>query len=67
MLEGKEFEHKIGDFGSASVDVKDDGTVEVAVALKVDLLAELEKLAAKTAWPIDDTAVAALKKWLRPA
>ena len=58
MLDGKELEVAIGEYGSASVDVTDKGVVELAVSVKVDLLAELKKLAAKTSTPIDDAAIA---------
>lgn len=62
MLEGKELEYKIGDFGSASLDLSDKGIVELSVGVKIDLVAEIEKLAAKTATPIDDSIAAFLKK-----
>lgn len=58
MLEGKEFETKIGDYGSASVDVTPDLKLVVGVAIEVDLVAEIKKLAEKTATPIDDAAIA---------
>lgn len=62
MLEGKEFEHKIGEYGSASVDLTDNGEVEIAIAVKINLVEEAKKLAAKTATPIDDQAIAWLEK-----
>lgn len=61
MLEGKEVEVKIGNYGAASVDVDAKGFVEVAVGIKVDLLAELEKLAAKTKTTLDDKFIATVK------
>ncbi len=64
MLEGKEVEGKIGEFGGYSVDVDDKGMIEVAVGVKLDILAELEKIAAKTGTKIDDAVVDALKKLL---
>lgn len=54
MLEGKELEYKIGEYGSASVDVNDSLEVEVAVGIKVSLIVELKKLAAKTNTQLDD-------------
>lgn len=62
MLEGKEVEVKIGEYGSASVDVTPDLKVKVAVEATVDLIAEAKKLAAKTGTPIDDRAIAWLEK-----
>lgn len=64
MLEGKELEGKIGEFGGYSVDVDDKGMIEVAVGVKLDILHELEKIAAKTGTKIDDAVVDALKKLL---
>lgn len=67
MLEGKEVEGKIGaegQYGSYEVDVNDKGEVVAKVEVKIDLLAEIEKLAAKTATPIDDAAIAWIKKLL---
>ena len=60
-LEGNEFEKKIGDYGAAIVDLDDKGMLTVSVGVKVDLLAEVEKLAAKTKTTIDDAAIAWLK------
>lgn len=65
MLEGKELEYKFGEYGSASVDLSDKGIVEVAVGVRVDLIAEVKKLAAKTATPIDDAAIAWLEGMIR--
>lgn len=64
MLEGKELEGKIGNLGAYSVDVSQEGFVEVSVGVKVDILAELEKLAAKSGTKIDDSIVEFLKKLL---
>lgn len=61
MFEGKELEYKIGDYGSASADIDGKGVVEIAVAVRIDLIAEVEKLAAKTATPIDNQVIAWLK------
>ena len=62
MLEGKEFEQKIGDIGSVSVDVTSELKLKVAVEVEIDLVAEAKKLAAKTSTPIDDAAIAWLEK-----
>ena len=62
MLEGKEFETKISEYGSASVDVTPELKVKVEVSIEVDLIAEAKKLAAKTETPIDDAAIAWLEK-----
>lgn len=62
MLEGKEFEQKLGEYGSASVDVTPELKVKVVVEAQVDLIAEAKKLAAKTQTPIDDQAIAWLEK-----
>lgn len=62
MLEGKEVEIPIGSIGKASVDLNDKGELEVAVSAKVDIVAELEKLALKTETKLDDAFIATLKK-----
>lgn len=62
MLEGKEVQGKIGDVGSYSVDVDAQGNLEVMVGVKVNLVAEAKKLAAKTQTPVDDAAIAWLEK-----
>lgn len=61
MLEGKEVEKKIGEYGTASVDVTSEGKVKIEVSIEVDLVAEAEKLAKKTKTEIDDKAIAWLK------
>ena len=66
MLEGKEFETKIGEYGSATVDVTGDLKLKATVVLEVDLIAELKKLAAKTGTPLDDQAIAWVESMLRP-
>lgn len=67
MLEGKELDVKIGEYGAASVDVTGELQLEVALSLKVDLIAEIKKLAAKTETPIDDTAIAWVESLVRKA
>lgn len=64
MFEGKEIEGKIGDIGDYLLDVDDKGFVTAAVGVKIDLIAQLEKIAAKTNNKIDDTVLAYLKKFL---
>lgn len=61
MLDGKEVEGKLGELGAYSVDVTGDGHLEVQLGVRVDLVAELEKLCAKTSTPIDDAAL----KWVK--
>lgn len=51
MFEGKELDKKIGEFGGAFIDLKEDLTLEVGISLKVDLLAEGKKLAEKSGKP----------------
>jgi len=62
MLEGKELEKKIGEYGTVSLDVTSELKVRLEVGLEVDLVAEIKKLAAKTSTPIDDAAVAWIEK-----
>ena len=56
-------EGKIGSIGVWSEEVTDKGTVKVSIGVEIDLIAELEKLAAKTATPIDD----AVLVWVKDA
>ncbi len=62
MLEGKEVEGNIGEFGGYSADLNDKGMLEISVSVHVDLVAEAKKLAAKTSTPIDDKAIEWLEK-----
>lgn len=62
MLDGKEVQGKIGEYGSYEVDVNAQGKVVAKVEIEIDLIAEAKKLAAKTATPIDDVAIAWLEK-----
>jgi hypothetical protein len=62
MFEGKEVQGTIGSVGQYSVDLTAQGELEVMVGLKINLVDEAKKLAAKTATPIDDTAIAWLEK-----
>lgn len=61
MLEGKEIDVALGSIGHASVDIDGKGVLEVAVSAKIDLFAEIEKLAAKSGTKLDDAVVSALK------
>jgi hypothetical protein len=65
MLEGKELEGKIGEYGQYSVDVKADGIVEASVGIRLDVIAELRKLAAKTSNKLDDKIVDMVEAALR--
>ena len=62
ILEGTELVQKLGEFGEASIDVTSDLKVIVALSAKIDLLAEVKKLADKTATPYDNAAIAWLEK-----
>lgn len=64
MLEDKEFEKNLGEYGSVSVDVTPQLEVEIALTAKIDLVAEIEKLAAKTKTQLDDKFIATLKSLL---
>jgi hypothetical protein len=64
MLEGKEVSGKVGEYGEYSVDVSAQGKVEAILVLKVDILAEVKKLAEKSKTPLDDQAIAWLEKLL---
>jgi len=63
-LEGKELEGSIGKIGTYSVDLTPKGVVEVSVGVKIDILAELKKLAKRSDNKIDDAAVAIIEKLL---
>lgn len=60
MLEGKEVQGQIGEYGEYYADVAVSGHVEVGVVVRINLVAEAKKLAAKTSTPIDDKAI----EWL---
>jgi hypothetical protein len=65
MLEGKELEGKIGEYGQYSVDAHADGIVEASIGLRLDVIAELRKLAAKTSNKLDDKLVDMVEAALR--
>ena len=67
MLEGKELQGKIGEVGEYYADVDHEGKLQLGVSVKIDLLGELKKLAAKTQTPIDDQAVAWIEQMLKTA
>lgn len=62
MLEGKELDKKIGEYGHVSVDVTSELKVKISAEVEIDLVAEAKKLAAKTKTPVDDVAIAWLEK-----
>jgi hypothetical protein len=61
VLEGNELAGNIGDVGSYTVDLTSQGMLKATMVIEIDLVAEAEKLAAKTGTPIDDKAIAWLK------
>ena len=67
ILEGNEFEQKIGQVGAVVVDVTPELKLSLSAKVEVDLLAEIKKLAEKTATPYDDMAIAWIEKVLAAA
>ena len=65
MLEGPEFEQKIGQVGAVIVDVTPELKLSISAKVEVDLIGELKKLAEKTATPIDDAALAWIEKLVK--
>jgi len=65
VLEGTEFEQKIGQVGSVTVDVTPELKLKVSASVEVDLIGELKKLAEKTATPIDDAALLWIEKLVK--
>lgn len=65
VLEGNEFEQKIGQVGAVVVDVTPELKIKVSASVEVDLIGELKKLAEKTATPIDDAAIAWIEKLVK--
>ena len=65
MLEGTEFKKEIGQVGEVTVDVTPELVLEVKAGVKVDLLAELKKLADKTQTPYDNMALEWIEKLLK--
>lgn len=65
VLEGNEFEQKIGQVGAVIVDVTPELKLSVSAKVEVDLIGELKKLAEKTATPIDDAALDWIEKLVK--
>ena len=65
MLEGPEFEQKIGQVGAVIVDVTPELKLSISAKVEVDLIGELKKLAEKSATPIDDAALAWIEKLVK--
>jgi len=65
MLEGKEFEKQLGEYGSAYVDVKPNGELEISLVAKISLIGELKKLALKSDNKLDDAAIAWIEMLLK--
>ena len=57
MLEGKEFEKKLGEYGAVSIDVTSDLKVKVSLDATFDLITLLKEMAKKTNTPLDDKAI----------
>lgn len=62
MLEGKEVEKQLGEYGNVFVDVKPNGDVEVGATAKINVFAELRKLAKRTDNKLDDAAIDYIEK-----
>jgi len=60
-------EAELGEYGKASVELTSEAKVILSVKAEVDLLGELEKLAAKTETKLDDTVVAYIKQLIEAA
>lgn len=67
LLEGNEVEKKIGDYGAVILDVTPDLKVKLQVEANIDLIAELDKLFAKTSTPIDENVFSVVKQLLAAA
>lgn len=65
MFEGKELSGKIGEYGGYGVDLQPDGVLVASVELRVDLIAEVKKLADKTKTPYDNLAIAWIEGMLK--
>lgn len=57
MFEGKELDKKLGEYGAVFVDLNSEAVLEVGVSAKIDLFAELRKLAKRTDNSLDDKAI----------
>lgn len=65
MLDGVELKKEIGQVGELTVDVTSDLILDVKAGVKIDILAELKKLADKTATPHDNMALEWVEKILK--
>lgn len=54
-------EAELGEYGKASITLTSEAKVKVGLEAEVDLIAELEKLAAKSQNKVDDQVVAYIK------
>lgn len=64
-LNDVEFKKEIGQVGEITVDVTNDLVLEVKAGVKIDIIAELKKLADKTATPHDNVALEWVEKILK--
>ncbi len=53
---------KLGEYGEASIALDSMAVVTLKAEAKVDIIAELEKMAAATGTKLDDQAIAGIKK-----
>ena len=60
-------EAQLGEYGAASVALDSEAKVKVKVEAEVDLIKELEKLAAQTGTKVDDQVVAYIKGLIQAA
>lgn len=60
-------EAQLGEYGVASVALDSEAKVKVKVEAEVDLIKELEKLAAQTGGKVDDQIVAYIKGLIQAA
>lgn len=58
---------QLGEYGQASVAFTSEAKVKVALAAEVDLIAELEKLAAQSQTKVDDQVLAYIKGLVQAA
>lgn len=65
MLEGKEIEVKVGEYGTASVDVTPDFYLDAAVVIRIDIIKELRRLAEKTGIKLAESAIDQIELMVR--
>ena len=63
----KKKEAQLGEYGVASVALDSEAKVKIEVKAEVDLIKELEKLAAQTGTKVDDQVVAYIKGLIQAA